>query len=519
MQAFFKDIFSSSRKLSLLLIFIFLISVLWRIPGFYAGFYPASIPYTQVMQTANIWSEHHPSDFNFGAVQTYPHPSDQFVHHYDRFLDHRGLNYYVSYPPFVFWVGYAVQLITGPEHLHKGLIAINLCLHFLALYGIFLFFRDYNLKIAFWISCIWLVLPATLDIFHRVFFSEAITTVLFAWLPLLIKSVNKSTVHWTLLPIWVVYSFVLAYNDWLGAAIAASTGLALVLDKWKHWPIVLAGWLAVAVAFICFIWQYSSLGSFSALMDALLFRYVEREHFQQVNAPWLRASLSALWQAFGWALLFLPIFSLLFIQLIRISDQSKRYILWTLAIGLPLIANFYFFFTFSVFHAYNFARWAPWLCVALGWFCIYFPVIKKSLPFIILFLAALNLPIHFERLKAMVWEKDMISTYPDFANKILPDHTIYVQLHGFSNDLPHFFGFKLHRSMDEVFRPEELPVKAYLDGQPQWQFLDVAPGKPVVHFTYKDFPEGWLNRPARCLGEKGKSAILHSFQAMSGQGN
>jgi hypothetical protein len=519
MQAFFKDIFSSSRKLSLLLIFLFFISVLWRIPGYYTGSYPASVPYTQIMQTANIWNDHGPSDFNFGAVQSYPKPEDAFVHHYDRFLDHRGLNYYVSYPPLIFWVGYTLCQFTGPAHLHEGLLVFNLLLHLLSMWGMYTFFKDHSPKMAFWLASLWLVLPVTLDIFYRVFFSEALTTALFAWLPWFLKKGNQTYLPKKWGVFWMLFSFGLAYNDWLGGAVAAGAGLALMVMHPKRWLTIILGWLGVVAAWGLFIWQYSELASFDALLDALLFRYMLREHVQAVTLPWHEAGYAALWYAFGWGLTLIILCLLLLGK--TLTDIKKHHLafIWSMAIGIPLSLNFYFFFTFSVHHAYNFARWVPWIIVGLGWGCTQIDFLKRGLPWLVCLLAIGNLPIHFSRLEAMMWDKAMIDAFPDFQKQVLPTHTIYIQIHGFKGDLPGGYGFVLKRSMDEVFRPEEIPVKAYLDGQPHWQFLDVAPGKPVVHFTYKDFPEGWLNRPARCLGEKGRSAVLPSFQAMSGQRN
>ena len=511
MREFFKHFFQHQGRISLLLIIFFICSVAWRCPGFYTGPYPASVPYTQVMQTANIWAEYGPAEFHFGAVQSYPHTQDAFVHHYDRFLDHKGRNYYISYPPLVFWGGYGIRLLTGPDHLHAGLLIFNLMLHLLSMWGLYVFFRDTHSRIAFFIACLWLVLPVTLDIFYRVFFSEAITTALFAWLPFLIKKVSHPKLSQKSLWIWATYSFALAYNDWLGATIASSVGLALLIRFPQHFKTIISGWLAVVLAISLFVWQYSSLASTHELMDALLFRYNLREHFQAITVPWQEAIFSTLWYAFGWGLSLILLLILFLIPVLQKPQNRIPVVLWTFAIGLPLLLNLYFFFTFSVHHAYNFARWVPWLGIALGWIAMQFPRMQKTLPILIGILALLNLPIHFTRLEAMVWEDRMISIFPDFEQKAQTDLPIYVQLHGFKGDVPGAFGFKMRRSIDEVFRPEEVPVKAYLDGKKSWQFLDVAAGKPVVQVTYLQFQDGWLHQPARCLGAKAGKVVSNAF--------
>ena len=124
-------------KIFSLLIFIFLVSILIRLPFFNKPVRSGNFSQIITLTTLENWETQGLKACHFCPVLTWNNPADKFISFYKRVEDQKGNNYFVSFPPFAFLFAYFVFKIIHLTLNQLMLEILALMLHFISAFFIF----------------------------------------------------------------------------------------------------------------------------------------------------------------------------------------------------------------------------------------------------------------------------------------------------------------------------------------------------------------------------------------------
>lgn len=246
--------------------------------------------YILTLQTVDIWQRDGFVKNLFTPMWTYENPGDKNFAYYPRLQDKEGNNYYVSFPPFAFWVAY---WILWPFDIEYGKIVLqlaNLLLHFTAAFLLYLIIGKLSLqrKRAWSIPAltafmVYLFMPATTYLHTSIFFPEMLAQVMWLWALYLSfhfwQSDNKSSAKSSYLFFFVFIIFI--YTEWLALFYSVTlAGIILFGSNIQKKKKILTTLILISVGTpILLLLQYGMAGGFENLINAMGIRFLERSGF------------------------------------------------------------------------------------------------------------------------------------------------------------------------------------------------------------------------------------------------
>jgi hypothetical protein len=354
-----------------------------------------------MLTTIEIWQESDGFSAFIAPIQTRNNKGDKYVHYYKRLEDKNGNNYYVSHPPFAFYLAAFAYYVSGQE-INEGLL--QWMLFFMLLLSVFLLSyivkQEVNCKgtkllLAQIFALISYVFVAqNLFLYSSHYFAESLGQ-FFLLLTIAAFYYYKESTKIHLSQILIFLSvFLLSYSDWMGFCFLLAV-FVLTHKKRKKKTIkrlrILSFFAATSAYLLCFF-QYLYIAGLSPLIKAIGIRFVERSGFfgEQFTDRGLTFTNTETWLLFykqmisffsGPALL-----SMLLILLFIFFGRKKSKKAFSLNLYLVLFTVlFYVLLSFSATasHYIYIAKLSiPISLFALIVFCCFYEKIRKKIVFI-----------------------------------------------------------------------------------------------------------------------------------------
>lgn len=463
-------------KTLFILLCFFAVSVAVRAPEISSSRYTANMWHVWMLTTLENWSDRGMADCHYAPIQTWNNPGDKFIDIYPRLVSAQGDNYYVSYPPFAFYFGYAALKIFHLPMNGASLYWINLLLHFITAFFVYYFIqlltkrKWYELNLASLSGfLIYVFTPCSMLLHGQVFFPEMLSTVILVPLTILFyRIITKEKFATT--KIYFLFSillFFLCYTEWIGVFTAFSFSLVCWLKrKSKPELLKLLPWIIIpfVLAISLTVIQYSSIAGFEKYANALWQRFSSRTgyfgtHYSDEGVGIFNLSsygslITNLIYSFG-LLLLLPeiLFAKNIIKNKFRSIKRNKFLLFILF--APAAFHFLAFTNLSFIHSHALAKWVFPLSVCTGLILqSNFEKVKTVRSFYLLFgVVAINslLPVIFSiKIDSLIPSKDL--QYSDdsirMQSEISPDDAVFIR-ERFS-DFAFYCGYYLKRNIAVV---------------------------------------------------------------------
>jgi hypothetical protein len=245
------------------------------------------------MTTLENWWDGGIATYKCNPVMTWQNPTDKFINNgactTDKMVDKNGNFYYVSHPPFAYYLPYFIFNIIGQRPTVLGLQIINLCLNFLTAFFVYLIVgllcikkgRSTIFYPAYIAFCVYLFNPATLWFQSNVYMSDMLVHLFFVIMTYItLKMLMREKFNVPKYIIW--YGIVLAmmcYTSWLGYVFVA---VVIVYSFWKlqfvsGFKTLIAVTVLVSLSILCLtIYQYSQINGLDAYIGEMKARYAVR---------------------------------------------------------------------------------------------------------------------------------------------------------------------------------------------------------------------------------------------------
>jgi hypothetical protein len=273
-----------------ILLLIFSVTLLFRVQFISNKSHCLDDNHIYMLTTLSVWDKEGAFNHKFSPVITFTNPGDKYVSLYKRLEDKKGNNYYVSYPPFLFIITYPILQTFGFENGRVVLQIINLLLHLISCFFIYLtvllYFRKKYCEfflpaiMAFAVYCFSpVVLYLHTDIYFPEMFSQVLLIVsIYFTLKLLQILENAKKIYFLL---YGVLIFCFVYTEWIGGFFAFSICLILFNNRKKPGYVKLIKIVSSAafLSVVLTLFQYSQINGFKSMLRSFLIRFIDRSGY------------------------------------------------------------------------------------------------------------------------------------------------------------------------------------------------------------------------------------------------
>lgn len=278
-------------KRSGILIGIFMISILIRLPNINRPLAKHHEFLTAVvLQVMTAWDEQGISNVHYSPVMNFHRKADKYINNWAsstyRMIDDKGNYYYVSHPPFAYYLPYYTFKALGVKPGVKSLEIFSMVFHFLCALLIYLLvlqlltekFARYKELLAFAAFTVYVFTQATLWFHSNVYMSDILVMFFYILGTYLFLKVRYSKEKvWLIL--YLLNIFLMVYTSYLGVffVIGLSVYALLRLRSDKNLlMLALLSWPLLLVAVALTIYQYSSIAGFDIYIEQMAQRYSAR---------------------------------------------------------------------------------------------------------------------------------------------------------------------------------------------------------------------------------------------------
>lgn len=316
-----------------LLLGIFLMSVLVRLPQLnrpLAGHHEFCTAVSlRVMQ---IWYDNGIENYKFNPVMTYNTTTDKNINNHanqsGKMIDTEGNYYYVSHPPFAYYIPYVIFRCLNVRPDVLPLQVFNLMLHFIS--GLFVYFmvcllsfnraRALPYRSAIVAFSLYVFMPVTLWFQGNVYMSDmAVHTFYIIGVYVVLKMIIRQ--KFNSLKYIFFYGLVLGlmiYTSWLGLFFAFGVLVYSLLHvrairgfKTLIWTTVLVTIATVQII----VYQYAQINGPMAYLEEMIGRYIIRGSFSDTDHGLLHFMFGYLWLLktllYNYAIHFIVVFALI----------------------------------------------------------------------------------------------------------------------------------------------------------------------------------------------------------------
>jgi hypothetical protein len=282
------------KKTLPLLLAIFFISVLVRLPQLNRPLSGHHEFCTSVsLRIMQIWYDNGISKYGYNPVMTYNNPADKHINNFanasGKMIDAEGNYYYVSHPPFAYYLPYAIFKIL---HIRPDVLPIqifNLFLHFIS--GLFVYFtvcllsfkgaRNMPFLPAVVAFVAYIFSPPTLWFQGNVYMSDMMVNVIFIiGVYTVLKMISRQKFYSPKYIFFYCLSLTLMiYTSWLGVFFAFGVLVYSLLHvrNVKGYSVLIWTTVVLTVLMLQVIfYQYSQINGVEAYVSELLNRYIQR---------------------------------------------------------------------------------------------------------------------------------------------------------------------------------------------------------------------------------------------------
>jgi hypothetical protein len=382
---------------------IFLLSVVVRVPQLNRPLSKHHEFCTAVsLRIMQIWYDNGIEKYGFNPVMTYNNAADKFINNHanqtGKMVDKEGNYYYVSHPPFAYYLPF---FIFKALHLRPDVLPlqiINLLLHFIS--GLFVYFtvcllsfnraRSLPYRSALVAYSVYLFLPVTLWFQGNVYMSDmAVHTFFIIGVYTALKMIIRQKFY---VPkyifMYVVILALMIYTSWLGVFFAFSVFVYSLLHLNRNSGFRVLLWSTVVVTLVMLrliVYQYSQINGPLAFLEEMFSRYLVRGSLAETNQGLFHFMFDYLWlfktliynYVISYAVIYVAL--LLFVWLVMsrkkmkivFSENGYRFIWLSVA---PVLLIHFFFLNYSE-HDFTALYASLFFSVLLG---ILYDKVKKS---------------------------------------------------------------------------------------------------------------------------------------------
>lgn len=343
--------------------------------------------------TNQIWANEGISKYEFNPVYTFPNAPDRHMRSLASGMqDQEGNYYYVSYPPFSFYLAYAFFTLLFLKPSIEGLYILNLIIHSLTAILLYvLICKTYRKQIlrttyipALLAASLYLFSTQTLWCHIYMYFADSLVQLL--WVAFILLSFmifrrgqinNRRTLFF-----FSITCFLIVYTEWLGVFACFVLFLHALYRSIKE-PIYLRISLiigtATLIALSLTVFQYSLIDGLDSFVQTSLGKYADRNgynsnglYFTKIN--FLRLT-SIYWRNPKANIILLAAFLFIyFISKKRINHLNGDFIFLFIISFLPVILHHAIFLEFSSKHDFSSLK-------SSVLFCLFIPLLYNSIDF------------------------------------------------------------------------------------------------------------------------------------------
>ena len=298
------------RKTFPVLLLVFGLSVLVRLPELNRPLSKHHEFCTAVsLRILQIWYDNGIEQYNFNPVMTYNNPADKFINNEANasggMIDTAGNYYYVSHPPFAYYLPYIVFKILHIRPDVLPLQILNMLIGFIT--ALFVYFtvcllsfnraRSYLHFPSFIAYSVYLFLPATLWFQGNVYMSDMLVHLPFViGVYIVLKMILRQKF---LVPKYIIgyilILFVMIYTSWLGVFFAFGVLVYSLLHVRSIRGFRVLIWSTIAVTFFTLrliTYQYAEINGMEAYIHEVTNRYLIRGSIGHLHHGFLHFLLS-----------------------------------------------------------------------------------------------------------------------------------------------------------------------------------------------------------------------------------
>jgi hypothetical protein len=364
---------SAAKKNVLLLLVIFLISIIVRLSNIDR---PLSFHHEWLtafsLRVVSILYDGGAAQYNFNPIANYNGDANKNIDNTSVLFmpkNQQGDYYYISYPPFGYLLPYFIFKLISLKPTILGIQILNLCLHFIGAYFIFLIISLLSLKNNQKINWpgvigfgIYTFLPLNLWFQSNVYSPETlIQTIFIIEAYILFKILFSKQIgnyYWWLLGI---FNFLAVYTEWLGILLAGTICLYALFkakDK-KYKTIFYIVMITSLLALMLTVYQYSLISGLHDLLVIYENKYLLRSGFSSLSEnntsileirAWLKLTETYVINFIPFFLSSVPFLYLLFRGKSREGVLNKNFLTAAYIIIIPIILHHVLFFNGTVVH-------------------------------------------------------------------------------------------------------------------------------------------------------------------------
>ena len=325
-----------------ILLLIFLVAALIRLPTLNRPLSKHHEFCTAVaLRVMQIWDKSGIASYHFNPVMTYPEKTDKFINNHasgsGKMKDTEGNYFYVSHPPFGYYLPYMIFQIFRIKPDVLALQLFNLFVHFLGGIGVFIIisltptpvFQNTQIKgngiysnknigaLAGYIA--YLFSPGPLWFHSNVYMADILVQLFFIYgAYFALQFFMEGKMKW--MTCLAAASFLMTYTSWLGVFFCLTVfGMSILRQKWRLAAIIM---FACASAILLTAFQYAQVAGWESLKTEWLARFSERAGWQP--GEMIGGAIVILQ---NYLTGYLPLIVAIFILLIAAFKNLKHYII------------------------------------------------------------------------------------------------------------------------------------------------------------------------------------------------
>lgn len=328
--------------------------------------------------TAKIWYSEGITKHNFNPIYTFGNEGDKNINNLGGIKDNQDRYYYVSYPPFSFYLPFILFQIFKIKINLQPILYLNLVLQIasailLATIISILTLKSYRTWFPTLMAFVFYLYSGGNNWFYKnIYFADILAQTLFLLLIYLaLKIIIERNFQPKLLLFFAIINFFLVYTEWIGVFFSVAL-LSLAMIKTKSdrdyikliLPVIVPLFMALLLTFV----QYAAISGWQNLIIAWIAKLAERSSFGNLPLVSLKPYLNIAYflkTFYFWELLILLLLVLYLWKKLgnKILTTHEYYFFYLLI--LPIFLHYLIFFDFNSHHSFSLIKISPVIIAGL----------------------------------------------------------------------------------------------------------------------------------------------------------
>ena len=322
--------------------------------------------------TLELWDKHGVADSKFSPIYTYENSTNRNMRSLASGLpDQDGNYYYVSYPPFSFFLGYFLTKVLFLPININSLQIINIALHYITAILLYILtcilYRKDSSKLflpALIASCIYIFSAQSLWCHTYMYFADTLIQPIWTAQILLAFYIlrRRNYSDKKLVIIFFIINFLSVYTEWLGfftSLTILTLSLVFNLTAKKAYYVTLVIVMSTCLALGLTLAQYSAINGLEEFISASIEKYTSRSGHQYDDFYFTKIEILILLRHY-WRLHFPILIFIIFMSFSSViiyrnlkSGSLKDHLFILLLLLLPILIHHSAFIEFSSMHDFS----------------------------------------------------------------------------------------------------------------------------------------------------------------------